>query len=519
MVAVVLGSAVVFLDSTLVNVALPQIGKQLPTHFFGVLEAQSYVYTGYLLALSGLLILGGVLSDRHGRRRMFAIGLSGFGVTSLAAGLAPTMELLVLLRVLQGATAAILVPGSISIITSSFDGEDRGRAFGIWAGASAATTILGPFLGGALVDSFSWRVAFLINVPILAVALYATLRHMPESRGEQIGAGFDWMGAAAVTLAVGGLTLGAIRGQEQEWRDPLAYGALGAGAGAAAGAPFLLRRARHPLVPFVLFRSRNFTVTNLSTLLIYAGVYLLFYYPVLFTQGALGYTASAAGLAPVPALTFLVLFSSRVGRLAARRGPKVLVTIGPAVMALGLLLFVRVPSTSEPWVLRPADPASWAPPLDYVVHLLPGFAVFGLGLMAMVAPLTTALMASVPPEHAGCASALNNAISRVGPQLAGALIFVAITAGFYADLGRAVPGVDVSSSVVRRQLAPLNAPPAGASPATARAALEASTRMFHLAMGLAAGLVAAGGAVNAIGIRDSRGELPRLPPKPQSVAR
>src|SRR5207237_83723 len=202
LVAAVLRSGIVFLDSTVVNVALPRIGHDLPRLFLGVLEGQSYVYNAYLLTLCALLILAGALNDFYGRRRMFALGLAGFGVTSVLCGLAPTMETLVLFRIVQGATGAMLVPGSLALITANFSGEEQGRAFGVWAGASGATTILGPVVGGLLVDTISWRAAFLINVPLIAIALWATLSHVPESRDEEATPRFDWFGAAIVALAV-----------------------------------------------------------------------------------------------------------------------------------------------------------------------------------------------------------------------------------------------------------------------------------------------------------------------------
>src|SRR6266542_3476474 len=210
LIAAVLGSGIVFLDSTVVNVALPKIGRDLPRLFLGVLEGQSYVYNAYLLTLSALLILAGAINDFYGRKRTFLYGLVGFGATSVLCGFAPNMELLVLFRVLQGATGALLVPGSLALITANFSGEEQGRAFGLWTGASGATTILGPFVGGVLVDSISWRAAFLINVPFCVVALWATLRFVRESRDESTTGSFDWLGAGVVAVAVGGLSFGTI---------------------------------------------------------------------------------------------------------------------------------------------------------------------------------------------------------------------------------------------------------------------------------------------------------------------
>ncbi|TMD43241.1 MAG: MFS transporter, partial [Chloroflexi bacterium] len=223
LIAAVLGSGIVFLDSTVVNVALPRIGRDLPRLFLGILEGQSYVYNAYLLTLSALLILAGALTDFYGRKRAFMFGLAAFGVTSVLCGVAPNMELLVLFRVLQGAAGAFLVPGSLALITANFEGEQQGRAFGVWAGASGATTILGPVVGGLLVDSISWRAAFLINVPLIAIALWATYVHVPESRDEEATPRFDWFGAAIVALAVGGLSFGAIFGAQRNWQDPVGY--------------------------------------------------------------------------------------------------------------------------------------------------------------------------------------------------------------------------------------------------------------------------------------------------------
>src|SRR5436190_16559879 len=288
--AAVLGSGIVFLDSTVVNVALPKIGRDLPRLFLGVLEGQSYVYNAYLLTLSALLILAGAINDFYGRKRTFLYGLVGFGATSVLCGFAPNMELLVLFRVLQGATGALLVPGSLALITANFSGEEQGRAFGLWAGASGATTILGPLVGGVLVDTISWRAAFFINLPLVAVAAWATWEHVPESRDEHASRQFDWLGAAIVALAVGGLAFGAIYGQQRAWRDPLGYVILALGVLATVALPFWMRHASSPLIPLGLFRSRNFTVTNISTLLIYGSLYVTFYYLGLFQQGTLGYT-------------------------------------------------------------------------------------------------------------------------------------------------------------------------------------------------------------------------------------
>ncbi len=506
LIAVVLGSGIVFLDSTIVPVVLPKIGNELESTLLGKLEAQSYVYYGYLLALSALLILAGALTDFVGRRRMFAFGLIAFGLTSLLCGLAINLEFLVVARVLQGAAGAFLVPGSLAIITASFKGEEQGRAFGIWAGASAATTILGPVVGGALVTYVSWRMAFLFNLPLIGIALWATLKHVPESRDENAEGRFDWLGALLAALAVGGLTVGAIRGESEQWEDSSAFVALAIGALAAIAWPIRMARSSRPLVPLSLFKSRNFTVTNISTLLIYGSIYVTIQFLALYSIGTLGYNEIGFALATIPSTVFLALFSTRFGALADRYGPRVFMSVGPTLMGLGLLWYLRTPAASAPWVVDLGDPSTLAPPADYLIYFLPGQILFGLGLMVMVAPLTTALMRSVPVERSGVASAFNNAVARVGPQLAGALIFIAVSASFFAALQTRMPEVDVSSAELRDEVSPLNAPSSTADEELVAASREASTDAFHVAMLISAGLCFGGALVNSLGIsnRDAK---------------
>jgi EmrB/QacA subfamily drug resistance transporter len=502
MVAVVVGSGVVFLDTSVVNLALPRMAEELPSTLVAPLEAQSYVTGGYFVTLSALLIVAGALTDRYGRRRVFALGLAGFAVTSLLCGLAPTMEWLIAFRVLQGAAGAFVVPGSLSIITANFQGEEQGRAFGLWAGASALTTLLGPFVGGLLVSSVSWRAVFFLNLPFLALASYATVRHVAESRDERATGRVDWLGSVTVVVAVAGLAFGTIRGQQAGWGSPEAVVALVVGAAATVALPVLMLRSADPLVPPGLFRSRNFTVTNLSTFVIYGALYVGFTFLGLFLIGTLGYDEPAAGVALLPGDVFLALLSTRFGRLGSRYGPRLFMAVGPALMAAGLLLLVRVPATSDPWVL--GGGGSLLPPAGYLVDLLPALALFGVGLAVMVAPLTTALMTSVPEANAGVASAVNNAISRVGSPLVTAVIFVVVVSGFYGAIAERVPEADVGSASFRRQVAPLNPPASGVDPRVAEAATEASTGAFHLAMLVAAGLLAAGAVINGVGIRNPR---------------
>lgn len=500
MLAVILAAGAVFLDTSVVNLALKKIGQELPSKLFGVLEGQSYVTNAYFLTLSALLILAGALSDYYGRRKMFLYGLIGFGATSLLCGLAPTMDLLILFRILQGAAGAVVVPGSLAIITSSFEGEDRGRAFGLWAGASALTTLVGPFVGGVLVNSVSWRAAFLINVPLVVIAVWAAVRNIPESRDEEATSDFDWIGALIVVLSVGGLSFGTIRGQQHQWKDAIAFLSLGAGAIATALLPIWMSRAKHPLVPLHLFRSRNFSITNLSTFLIYGALYVHGLFLSIYFVGTLGYNEPAAGIAFIPEALFLGLFSTFFGKLAGRYGPRIFMAVGPALMGLGLLWISRLDPGSTPWVF---GKESLLPPGSYLTEVLPAFLVFGTGLVVMVAPLTTCLMTSVSTRYSGLASAFNNAVSRVGAPLVGALIFVVISGTFYNAIEKHVPNPGVVSSPdFRKDVSPLNPPKGSYSGDVLDASRKASGNSFQLAMTVSAALLFAGALVNLFGIRN-----------------
>lgn len=507
MLAVVLGSGIVFLDTSVVTVALPRIGNDLPRSFVGKFEGQSYVYNAYLLALSSLLIIAGALNDRYGRRFMFLVGMVGFGITSALCGLAWSMESLILFRAFQGGAGAILVPSSLALIRASFSGEKQGRAFGIWAGASGATTVFGPVLGGFLVDAISWRAAFLINLPLIAIGIYATAVYVTESRDPEAVASLDWGGAAVAFLAVGGLSLGAIRGQDRQWNDTPALIAIAVGFASAIWFPILMRRRRDPLVSLHLFRSRNFSVTNLSTFLIYGSLYAAFFFITLFLQGSLDYSATAAGVALFLPSLLLAIFSARVGSMAARLGPRRFMILGPILMALGFSHMSLISTASASWQLDVRYPHTFLPPNSFLTELLPGTVLFGIGLVIMVAPLTMAVMTSVSESHAGVASAFNNAVSRVGPQLAAAVIFVAVTGSFYDSIGQKMPELDTSSPSFRQQVTPFN-PPEGDPPPKLKSLIRAGSRdAFQLTMLITAGLMAAGAAVN-VAIRDEDAFLP-----------
>jgi EmrB/QacA subfamily drug resistance transporter len=506
MLAAILGSAMVFLDGTVMNLALPRIGKELPATVVSVLEGQTYAVSGYLAVLAALLILAGALADFYGRRRIFAIGLAGFGISSVLCGLAPTLELLVLFRLLQGATGALLVPGSLAILTALFEGQQRARAFGIWASATSATSLIGPVVGGLLVDTVTWRAAFLINVPLVAIALFATIRHMPETKAEGASGRFDWLGAFVAFVAVGGLAFGAIRGQDKQWQDTLAWVSLAIGAVALVAFPILMARRPNPLVPLHLFRRRRFATINLSTLLIYGALYTIALFQGLFLQNTVGYSATAAGIIGLPTGIILTLFSARVGAAAGRIGMRPFLVIGPVVMALGLFWFARIPVTTEPWTLQPADPTTWLPPVSVLIDVLPYILLFGIGITLVVAPLTTTLMTSVPVSNAGLASAINNAISRIGQPLLSAVIFVVVSGSFYAVVTAAVPSFDSTDPAQRALVQPLNPPHEDASPELVAAAKEASVDALRLAAIVCGALLLGGAAANGYGLRPTPGE-------------
>ena len=515
MLAAILGSSMVFLDGTVMNLALPKIGEQLPGTLVSTLEGQTYAVSGYLATLAALLVLAGALADYHGRRRVFAIGLVGFGAMSVLCGIAPSLELLVVFRLLQGAAGALLVPGSLAIVTALFEGPARARAFGIWASATSATTLIGPVVGGLLVDGVSWRAAFLINVPLVILALHATVRHMPETRAEGATGRFDWLGAAVAVVAVGGVAFGTIRGQDRRWEDPVAWASLIVGAVALVAFPILMARRPNPLVPLELFRRRRFATINLSTLLIYAGLYTTFTFQGLFIQGVVGYSATAAGIIGLPSGILLTVLSTRVGSVAGRRGVRPFLVAGPLIMAAGLLWLARVPATTEPWPLALGDPSTFVPPVSTIVDILPFVLLFGIGISLVVAPLTATLMSSVPVRNAGLASAINNAVSRIGQPLLSALIFVVVSGSFYAALAGAVPGLDASDPSLHAMVQPLNPPLASTPPAIAAAAHVASVDALHLAAVVCAVLLAAGALANWIGLRpgaedsDADGATPR----------
>ena len=382
-----------------------------------------------------------------------------FGVTSVICGLAPTLELLTIARLFQGAAGALLVPGSLAIITNAFEGQQRPRLRDLGGGHVRPR---GPRSDHRRRPrrSVGWRAAFLVNVPLILVALFA-LRHVEESRDTSGDGRFDWLGSLVATLAVGGLAFGVIRGEQKAWADPVAWISLAIGAISLVAFPILMAKRPHPLVPLELFRDRTFAAINLATFFIYGALYISQSYQGLLVQGVLGYTATAAGAIGLPAGIMLTLLSTRVGTLAGRIGSRGFLVAGPLIMAVGLLWFVRLPTDSAAWEATLSRPATLIPPPDVLIDVLPAVLLFGLGIALIVAPLTSTLMNSVPTTRSGLGSAINNSISRVGAPLVGALIFIAISATFYSVLGSLTgtrherlghpPGVPAAQPTARRR--------------------------------------------------------------------
>jgi EmrB/QacA subfamily drug resistance transporter len=391
LVATVAASSMAMLDATVVNVALPHIGED----FDVPVSSLQWVLTGYLLALASLILVGGSLGDRYGRRKVFVIGTVWFAVASLLCGVAPNVDALIVARVLQGVGAALLTPGSLAILQATFRKDDRARAVGAWSGLGGVAGAIGPFVGGWLVDGPGWRWAFLINLPVAALAVVCALVAVPETRDPHAARGLDWIGTGIAVVTLGCATWALTEAGPRGWTDP---SVLTAGAVAVVGVAAFVHRmmhARDPLVPPSLFRSREFTVTNVATVVLYAALGVSFFVVSYELQVAAGWSALKAGTALLPATALMLVGSARSGELAQRIGPRVQLTIGPLLVAAGFLLLARI-----------GPDASWAR------DVLPGALVFGLGVTTFVAPLTATVMGSVSPDHVSVASGVNNAIAR-----------------------------------------------------------------------------------------------------------
>ena len=434
------------LDATVVGIALPVIGKD----FHATVAGLQWVVTAYTLSLAGLLLLGGSLGDRLGRRRVFLIGVEGFAATSMLCAIAPSIEFLVAARVLQGVAAALLTPGSLAILEATFREEDRSRAIGAWTAFGGIAGALGPFVGGWLIAAVSWRLIFLLNLPLALVVITATLRHMPESLDPTANAGTDYKGAIAITFGLAVITYGLISAPSSSWSSPVTLALLIGGGASLVVFVVVEAREKMPMLPVEMFRSTQFLAANAVTLIVYAALSGAFFLLPVVLEQLVGYSPLLAGASVLPATAIMFAFSARSGALAARIGPRLQMTVGPLVIGGGLLLFGRISASGT-----------------YLAQVLPAVLVFGVGLTITVAPLTATALAAAPAKHAGMASAVNNDVARTGGLVAVALL--PVLAGITGDV----------------YLHPL-----------------ALAHGFHVAMMMAAGACAIGGVLAAVGIRN-----------------
>jgi EmrB/QacA subfamily drug resistance transporter len=443
--ATVLGSGMALLDTTAVTVALPAIGRDLGGGF----STLQWVLDAYLVTLAGLVLLGGALGDLAGHDRVFLGGAAAFGVTSTLCGVAPDGTVLVIARLLEGAAASLLVPGALGVVSTSFSAEDRGRAIAAWSGISGLATILGPLVGGLLVDRAGWRWVFLINVPLAAAVLLTALRHLParEAAPRTRGQIPDLGGALAATAGLGLVAASLIESPRLGGAPAALLVLLGAALLVAFGV--IESRQQRPLLPLSLLRVRAFLVANLTTLVVYAALTTSLFLVVVELQEAAGYSALASGAAILPITLLLYVLSPRMGGLVERLGARRLMTLGPLLAALGLLLFLRV-----------------GEPVSYLTRVLPAAAVLGLGLAITVAPITTTVLRAVPATRAAIASGVNNAVTR----LAGLLAVAAV------PLAAGLAGTTGSSG-------------------------SALTGGFHRAMLISAALCVAGALISLVGLR------------------
>ena len=496
LLAAILGSFVAGLDATAVNVALPAIERDLG----GGLAGQQWVSNAYLLTLGSLILVGGSLGDLFGERRIFTLGVAGFGVVSVVCALAPSIEVLVVGRALQGVFGALLTPSALAVIVASFPPNERGAAIGSWTAWGGIAMVIGPLAGGWLIDVATWRWIFAVNVPFVIATIIIVRMAVPERPREGPQIHLDYLGAVLCALGLAGPVFALIRQPSVGWGSPEVL--VPAVVGVVMFALFIVHEARtpHPMLPLGLFRRRNFAVGNLETLLMYGGLSAVIFFLVLFLQQVAGYEALQAGLATLPITIVTFTLARRAGRMADRYGPRWFMGGGPLVAAAGLAMFQRVDAH-----------------IDYVTDLLPALLLFAVGLSATVAPLTATVLADADESNAGIASGVNNAIARVAGLLAVAALGAVVAGQFGATIDQRLAGHQLSpeaqrvvSAAKHRTLAradPHSLPPDQARVVT-HAAEDAAVSAFHRGAGIAAALVALGGVLGLVGIRNPRREVP-----------
>jgi EmrB/QacA subfamily drug resistance transporter len=491
-VATILGSSIALLDSTVVNVALPSIQRSLG----GGLAGQQWVTNAYLLTLGSLILIGGSLGDIFGERRIFALGVAGFGISSLLCALAPTIELLIAFRALQGIAGALLTPSSLAVIVATFREKERGPAIGTWTAWGSIAAALGPLVGGALLNVGSWRWIFVLNLPLVVACLALIFTYVPGVDRSAPRQRVDVVGATLCVLGLGGVVFAFIEQPRLGFSSAAVLGSLVGGAVLLTAFVVYESRASHPMLPLTLFKRRNFAVGNVETLAVYAGLSVMFFFLVLYLQQVAGYTPLKSGLALLPGSVVMFVLASRFGGLADRYGPRFFMAVGPLVAAAGFFLVLRV-----------------GVHVDYLSEILPAILVFGLGLSMTVAPLTAAILAGVDEHQAGIASGVNNAIARVagllGTVVIGAIVAAQFSSAFDSHLAGRQLTPTAKAAVAQAKRLTLGVPSVARVPPReavmiVRASEASSRTAFRLGIGMAGGLVALGGVIGAVGIRNPR---------------
>ncbi len=492
LVACIMGSGIALLDGTVVNVALPSIQRELG----GGLAGQQWVSNAYLLTLGSLILIGGSLGDLYGERRVFALGVAGFGAASLLCALAPSIGFLIAARALQGVAGALLTPSSLAVIVATFPTEERGPAIGTWTAFGAIAAVVGPLGGGVLLQIASWRWVFLINLPLVVACVALILAVIPRAPPRGGGRRVDVLGALLCALGLGGPVFALIEQPRLGWSSPGVLLPLVAGVLLLGAFVLYEARARDPMLPLGLFARRNFSIGNIETLAVYAGLSTLFFFLVLFLQQVAGYTPLQSGFASLPTTVVMFALSRRFGALADRYGPRLFMGLGPVLAGLGLLLLLRVGVR-----------------VDYLTQVLPALLTFSVGLSMTVAPLTAAVLAGVEEGQAGIASGVNNAIARVAGLLGIAAIGAVVATQFSSSLGDQLAGARLSAparaAAAQAERLTLGRPDVSGLPPrqaaiVVRAADDASLASFHTGIGIAGGLVLLGGLIGAAGIQNPR---------------